>query len=91
MRTSYIIFVIMVVAIFSSCSTTEKFYVSGTPNTEIYTPYYVQVGTIGSNGRTKIEISSDNYCAFFLSKSPNSELYVPFAWIIRKEEDFVHN
>lgn len=70
---------IMVAVVFSSCSTTEKFYVSGTPNTEIYTPYYVQVGTIGPNGRAKIEISSDNYCAFFLSKSPNSELYVPFA------------
>lgn len=79
MRTSYIIMTIMVAAIFSSCSTTEKFYVSGTPNTEIYTPYYTHIGTIGSNGKTKIEISSDNYCAFFLSKSPNSELYVPFA------------
>lgn len=78
----------MVVAIFSSCSTTEKFYVSGTPNTEIYTPYYVQVGTIGSNGRTKIEISSDNYCAFFLSKSPNSELYVPFALDYKKRGRF---
>lgn len=88
MRTSYVILAIMVVAIFSSCSTTEKFYVSGAPNTEIYTPYYVQVGTIGSNGRAKIEISSDNYCAFFLSKSPNSEIYVPFALDYKKRGRF---
>lgn len=79
MRTSYIVLTIMVVAVFSSCSTTEKFYVSGAPNTEIYTPYHTHIGTVGSNGKAKIEISSDSYFAFLLSKSPNSELYVPFA------------
>lgn len=88
MKTRHIVMIIMVVALFSSCSTTEKFYVSGTPNTEIYTPYYAHVGTIGSNGRAKIEISSDNYCAFFLSKSPNSDLYVPFALDYEKRGRF---
>lgn len=85
MRTSYIIMVMVVVAMFSSCSTTEKFYVSGTPNTKIYTPGYTHIATIGTNGKAKIEISSDNYYAFFLSKSPSSELYVPFALDYKKK------
>lgn len=88
MRTSYIIMIIMVVAIFSSCSTTEKFYVSGIPNTKIYTPSNVHIGTIASNGKAKIEIPSDDYYAFFLSKSPNSELYVPFALDYEKRGRF---
>ena len=85
MRTSYIIMIIMVAAMFSSCSTTEKFYVSGTPNTKIYTPNYTHIATVGTNGKAKIEIPSDDYYAFFLSKSPNSELYVPFALDYKKK------
>lgn len=69
----------MVAVMFCSCSTTEKFYVFGSPNTKIYTPSYTHIATVGTNGKAKIEIPSDNYYAFFLSKSSNSELYVPFA------------
>lgn len=69
----------MVVVLFVSCSTTEKFYVSGTPNTKIYTPAHKHVGTIGSNGTAKIELSSDHYYAFLLSKGAESDIYIPFA------------
>lgn len=75
----------MVVTTFFSCSTTEKFYVSGTPNTQIYTPNYKHIGTVEANGRAKIEIPSSDYYAFFLSKNPNSELYVPFALDYKKK------
>lgn len=88
MRTSHIVMIIMVVALFTSCSTTEKFYVSGTPNTKIYTPDYTHIATVGTHGKTKIEIPSDNYYAFFLSKSPNSDLYIPFALDYKKKGRF---
>ena len=79
MKLLYRITVIMVVVLFASCSTTEKFYVSGTPNTKIYTPAHKHVGTIGSNGTAKIELSSDHYYAFLLSKDAESDTYIPFA------------
>ena len=79
MKLLYRITVIMVVVLFASCSTTEKFYVSGTPNTKIYTPAHKHVGTIGSNGTAKIELSSDHYYAFLLSKGAESDIYIPFA------------
>ena len=81
----------MVEALFTSCSTTEKFYVSGTPNTKIYTPDYTHIATVGTNGKAKIEISSDDYYAFFLSKSPSSELYIPFALDYKKKGRFGAN
>ena len=79
MKSLYRITVIMVVVLFMSCSTTEKFYVSGTPNTKIYTPEYIHVGTIGSNGTAKIKLTSDHYYAFLLSKGAGSDTYIPFA------------
>ncbi len=79
MKLLYRITVIMVVVLFMSCSTTEKFYVSGTPNTKIYTPEYIHVGTIGSNGTAKIKLTSDHYYAFLLSKGAESDTYIPFA------------
>lgn len=79
MKLLYRITVIIVVVLFVSCSTTEKFYVSGTPNTQIYTPAHKHVGTIGPNGTAKIELSSDHYYAFLLSKDAGSDTYIPFA------------
>lgn len=79
MKKLYHFILSMVVVLCVSCSTTEKFLVSGVPNTEIYTPSYKQVGTIGSDGKANIELESDHYYAFLLSKSPDSEKYTPFA------------
>ena len=79
MKLLYRITVIIVVVLFVSCSTTEKFYVSGTPNTKIYTPAHKHVGTIGPNGTAKIELSSNHYYAFLLSKDAGSDTYIPFA------------
>ncbi len=79
MKWLYRIMIIMVVALFTSCKTTEKFYVSGMPNTKIYTPDYKHVGTIEPNGTAKIELTSDYYYAYLLSKDADSDTYVPFA------------
>ena len=79
MKLLYRITVIIVVVLFVSCSTTEKFYVSGTPNTQIYTPAHKHVGTIGPNGTAKIELTSNHYYAFLLSKDADSDAYIPFA------------
>ncbi len=79
MKLLYRFIAIMVVALLTSCSTTEKFLVSGIPNTKIYTPEYTHVGTIGSDGTEKIELTSDHYYAFLLSKDAASDTYIPFA------------
>lgn len=79
MKLLYRFIAIMVVALLTSCSTTEKFLVSGTPNTKIYTPEYTHVGTIGSDGTAKIELTSNHYYAFLLSKDATSDTYIPFA------------
>ena len=79
MKLLYRFIAIMVVALLTSCSTTEKFLVSGTPNTKIYTPEYTHVGTIGSDGTAKIKLTSNHYYAFLLSKDSKSNTYIPFA------------
>ncbi|MBQ8190831.1 MAG: hypothetical protein IJZ45_03600 [Bacteroidaceae bacterium] len=79
MKLLYRFIAIMVVALLTSCSTTEKFLVSGTPNTKIYTPAYEHVGTVGSDGTAQIELTSDYYYAYLLSKDADSDAYIPFA------------
>lgn len=79
MKWLYKITLITVVALCTSCSTTEKFLVSGTPNTKIYTPDYKHIGTIEQNGTAEIELTSDYYYAFLLSKNSESDIYTPFA------------
>ena len=73
------IYILVMVAILSSCSTMEKFQVSGTPNTEIYTPDLKHVGTINAAGKANIKLTSDAYYAFLFSKAPGAENYIPFA------------
>lgn len=74
-----IIFASIVVLAFSSCHTTEKFYINGPAGTEIYNPVRQKIATIQSDGRTKIALSSDICYSYMLAKNPGSDLYVPFA------------
>lgn len=75
----HLFILVLIMIVFSSCSTTEKFQVAGTPSTEIYTPSYQKVGTIGADGKANIELTSDAYYAYLLSKAPGTEIYIPFA------------
>ena len=79
----FIIFV-MLVFVVSSCTTTQKFMVEGTPGTKIYTPFGTCVGTIQNSGKTKIELPSDGYYAYMLSKDEKSDLFIPFALDYKK-------
>lgn len=73
------IIVVVVCALGVSCSTTQKFFVTGAPDTKIFTPGRVILGTINSSGVVEVELQSDAYCAYLLAQGPDSELMVPFA------------
>ena len=63
----------------SSCTTSQKIVVNGTPGTEIYSPTMEKLATIESNGKTKIKLSSDGYYAYLMSHQPSTWQFVPFA------------
>ena len=69
---------ILAVCVLTGCRTTEKFTVNGTPGTEVYTPEKQPIGTIGSNGKLKVKLPSDNYCGFLYTHQRSSNLWVPF-------------
>lgn len=64
----------------ASCATpSQKMTVVGTPGTVIYSPWYVELGTIGSDGKANIKISYSSYKPFLFSRRPGVEELVPFA------------
>lgn len=64
---------------FYSCTTYQKITVYGKPGSEIYTPDNNRVGTIQSNGKTKVTLPRDGYYAYLLSHEAGSNELVPFA------------
>lgn len=65
--------------LFASCSTKRTITISGEPGTEIFLPDGNKLGTIESNGKTKIQLSvRDSYHPYLLGKTSKSPLYVPF-------------
>lgn len=80
MKKIYIIYSLIFVCYFlSSCTTSQKIVVKGTPGTEIYSPAMERLAIVESNGRTKIKLSSDGYYAYLMSHQPNTNQFVPFA------------
>lgn len=63
----------------TSCSTAQKFVVTGTPGTEIYDANYDRTATIGDDGQVELQVSADFQAGFLFSKSPDSNLLIPFA------------
>ena len=78
-KLTQILLVFVVALNLSSCHTTEKFVVYGTPGTEIYTPTQERLGVIDYDGIARIKISSDGCYTYLLSKDSSSPLYIPFA------------
>ena len=74
-----IILSVVVCVLAVSCTTTQKFSVSGRPGTKIYTPDERELGTISESGIVEIELISDAYYPFLLSKDDTSDLMIPFA------------
>lgn len=63
-----------------SCGKYRSVIVHGKPGTTIHYADKTYLGTIGSNGTTKIKLDNDAaFQAFLLSKGANSNEYHPFA------------
>jgi len=75
----YSLAIVVACFLLTSCHTTQKYYVQGTPGTKIYNPSYQYVGEIGSDGRLNVSTDADSYQAFLLSQAPGSQTLVPFA------------
>lgn len=72
-------FMILILMISTSCSTTQKIQVSGRSGTKIYTPTGTALGTINNDGIAQITLPSDAYFAYLLSMDSESNEIVPFA------------
>lgn len=79
-----VVALLILLIVVSSCSSTQKFTVNGTPGTKIYTPKKECIGTIPSDGKLKMELPSDGYYAYMLSNTNGSDLFVPFALDYKK-------
>lgn len=80
MKTKHIIyFFLLSICVLTSCTTSQKITVSGTPGTEIYSPNEICLGVVQNDGQANISLSSDTYYSYLMSKSPNSSELVPFA------------
>lgn len=81
MRTFFITALFVLVAIsFSSCSSSQTFFVNGYPGTIIATPDGNALAQIDHSGTTQITLNRDGgYYHYLLAKAPNSDLPVPFA------------
>ena len=80
MKKIQIIVLIILIYSMQSCMTSkQKIVVSGAPGTEIYHPKDMsQLGVIGDDGRTKINISRNGYYPYLLSRKSNDDKVVPF-------------
>ena len=80
MKKLYIIlFIVNVITIMTSCSSSTKFVVFANPGTEILTPTKKTLGVVGNNGQIKLKLDDDEYYAFLLTHTSESNDYVPFA------------
>lgn len=70
--------VVMLVALLSSCTTSQTFKVEAPIGTSIYTPSYKLLATANAPV-TEVTLPSKDYYAFLLANSPGSNDYVPFA------------
>ena len=74
------LFFIATLVSFSSCNSTQRLTVHGTPGTVVASPDG-QKAIIDQNGKATLTMdrTADNYPHFLLSKAPNSNVWVPFA------------
>lgn len=68
-----------------SCTTTQKFTVTGKPGTTIYSPNRTELATIDASGVANIELDGSAYYAFLLSKEKGDDIFTPFALDYKKK------
>lgn len=73
-----LIAVVMLIAMLSSCTTSQTIKVEAPIGTSIYTPSYELLAT-AKTPITEVKLPSKDYYAFLLANSPNSKDFVPFA------------
>lgn len=73
------------VGILASCSTVEKFTVEGVPGTKIYSPQKMELATIDSKGKAKIEVPSNAFYGYLYTHNDALDLWVPFGLDIKKK------
>lgn len=80
MKRITIVFLAIAILMMASCNT-QRFYVHGTPGTEITSLDGTKtLAVIGQDGTAKVKLNrKNNYDAFLQAKAPNSDKYVPFA------------
>lgn len=64
--------------VFQSCTTYEKFSVSGTPGTVVYDPERKPMGTINGAGELTVKVPSDSYYGYLYTRNDSLDLWVPF-------------
>lgn len=78
MKLIKLVMLALCVSIFAACTTVEKFTVTGTPGTKVYSPEKVELATIGSNGKTKIQVPSNAFYGYLYTHDEALDLWVPF-------------
>lgn len=83
MKTTQLISAIILVLLFSSCSTTHMLTIKGTPGNVISEKAVIDndaIGVIDNTGNIKIELKRKSpYKSFLFSINPNTQIATPFA------------
>lgn len=79
MKTVISIIIIFAGCVLAGCTTSEKFTVTGTPGTMVYSPKREHIGSIGSNGKLSVKVPSDAYYGYLYTHDQTSDLWIPFA------------
>ena len=76
-----VLFVILIIFVFTSCSTKQSIIVSGIPGTVIQTQNHDDIAIIDDSGHATITMDKYPYHVdlFLLAKAPDSDVSVPFA------------
>ncbi len=78
---SFKVLFVILIFVFTSCSTKQSIIVSGIPGTVIQTQNHDDIAIIDDSGHATITIDKYPYHVnlFLLAKAPNSDVAVPFA------------
>lgn len=71
--------VIILISVFSGCSTTENFTVYAPQNAKIFTPNNPTTpqGITGNDGKVNLIVPSETYCGYILAQFPESDMKIP--------------
>lgn len=78
MQSYKLLFVVVLLSLMTSCSTTEKFTVNVPAGTKIYAPYdNTPCGIADGSNKVNVVVPSDMYCGFVLAQPDGSNVKIP--------------